>query len=242
MAHFLFVHGSWHGAWCWGRLTPLLETEGHQVTAIDLPAHGEDRTPAYKASLDSYARAVEDAAGRCSEPPIVVGHSMGGVPITLAASRSPELVSALVYLAAFTPLRGDSLSKMFGRDRDSLLHDAIRFGLLSTTIRHGHPGPVFYAGCSEEDVCWASERLCADPLRAAWARLPTEPSAALPRTYVECTNDRAVTIGAQRAMYRRAGIDDVITMDTDHSPFLSDPDKLARHLCAIAERPRARAG
>ena len=39
--HFLLIHGSWHGAWCWEKLTPYFLADNHQVTCIDLPGSGE---------------------------------------------------------------------------------------------------------------------------------------------------------------------------------------------------------
>ena len=44
MAQFLFLHGSWHGAWCWYKVLAQMAERGHQARAIDLPGRG--RTPA----------------------------------------------------------------------------------------------------------------------------------------------------------------------------------------------------
>ena len=41
-----FVHGAWHGAWCWSKVASMLEADGHKVVARDLPGLGEDRTSA----------------------------------------------------------------------------------------------------------------------------------------------------------------------------------------------------
>ena len=38
--HFLLIHGSWHGAWCWHKIVPRLQAEGHSAHAIDLPGRG----------------------------------------------------------------------------------------------------------------------------------------------------------------------------------------------------------
>jgi alpha-beta hydrolase superfamily lysophospholipase len=43
MKTFVLVHGSWHSAWNWHRLIPLLENMGHKVIAIDLPGMGRDK-------------------------------------------------------------------------------------------------------------------------------------------------------------------------------------------------------
>ena len=42
---FILIHGAWHGAWCWHKLVPLLEAQGHRVIAPDLPSMGADPTP-----------------------------------------------------------------------------------------------------------------------------------------------------------------------------------------------------
>jgi pimeloyl-ACP methyl ester carboxylesterase len=235
MAAFLLVHGSWHGAWCWNRLTPLLAAQGHRPTTIDLPAHGADPMPARKATLDGYARAIEAVAEQCSEPPILVAHSMGGMPATLAAARSPRLFSALIYIAAFVPIRNDSLFTLFRADRRSLLRGAMRSGLFAVTVARNDVGAIFFGECHEADVRWASGQLRPDPIRPTLARLRIEPNTELPRYYIECTKDQAVSIDAQRAMCGRAGIDHVISMETDHSPFISTPTALAAHLGRLAD-------
>ena len=52
MSTFALVHGAWHGAWCWERLTPELEALGHRVITLDL------RSDDSSASFDDYADAV----------------------------------------------------------------------------------------------------------------------------------------------------------------------------------------
>jgi pimeloyl-ACP methyl ester carboxylesterase len=46
MATFILLHGSFHAAWNWLRVIPLLETAGHRGIALDLPGHGQQRMPA----------------------------------------------------------------------------------------------------------------------------------------------------------------------------------------------------
>ena len=38
MTTFALVHAAWHGAWCWERLSPLLQRAGHDVVTMDLPS------------------------------------------------------------------------------------------------------------------------------------------------------------------------------------------------------------
>src|SRR4051794_1073601 len=100
MTRFVLVHGAFGGAWCWEPVAVELRQRGHSVVAVDLRGSGGDRTPGEEVTLDAYAERVCEALAAGPEPAVLVGHSMGGVVITQAASRCPRQVSRLVYVAA----------------------------------------------------------------------------------------------------------------------------------------------
>jgi pimeloyl-ACP methyl ester carboxylesterase len=115
---FALVHGGWHGAWCWELLTPLLQQEGHDVVAMDLPS--EDGS----ASFDTYADVVCAALDRCDDDVVVVGHSYGGHTIPLVAARRP--VRHLVYLCALVPEIGRSLNDQLRDEPDMANPDWVK--------------------------------------------------------------------------------------------------------------------
>src|ERR1700680_4689248 len=115
MSQFLLVHGASGGAWCWHKLMPELERRGHRALAIDLPGHGEDKTPLAQVNLAAYAERVADTLKKLPEPAVLIGHSMGGMVISAAAELAPEWVRTLVYLCAYLPRDGESLSAIEGR-------------------------------------------------------------------------------------------------------------------------------
>ena len=235
MATFVLIHGSWHGAWCWDRLAPLLRKRGHRVTAIDLPAHGEDRTPLYRASLGGYSRRVRAAVADLEEKPIAVGHSMGGLAITQAAIDAPELFAALVYLCAFVPLAGESLVQLAGLDGESLISASTRYRPTSIRVRPDKARALFYNECSDADAAWATAQLRPDPWLPLIQKFAEPRHATLPRGYIECTKDRTISLPRQRAMAGRITFDRVVTLESDHSPFLSSPDELASRLHEMAQ-------
>jgi pimeloyl-ACP methyl ester carboxylesterase len=86
----LFVHGAWHGAWCWeDNFLPFFAENGHRACAVDLRGHGA--SPAAKAMLLNRIRDyVDDVASvvkTFDRPPVVIGHSMGGLVCQHLAHR-----------------------------------------------------------------------------------------------------------------------------------------------------------
>jgi pimeloyl-ACP methyl ester carboxylesterase len=125
---FLFVHGAWHNAMHWHRVTDRLTAMGHRAAAIDLPGSGLDA--AYPASflrgdfaalqteasglsgvtLDDYVEAVTaqlTAMARHGRVTLV-GHSFGGLTITRVAEAVPHLIRRLVYVTAYVPVNQKS--------------------------------------------------------------------------------------------------------------------------------------
>jgi len=236
MSRFVLIHGAWHGAWCWERVLPLLRERGHSVIAPDLPAHGADATRSWRVTLGSYARRVCEAARASGGPAIAVGHSMGGVVISEAAAREPSLFAGLVYLCAFVPEPRESLMGLASRDRESGVLTAIKRRFVSTTILPERAPAVFYNTCPPDVPALAISRLCAQPNLPTFQRVSAPRGPLPPRAYIECSEDRAISLAHQRWMRERAGIPHVATLATDHSPFFSAPEALAHQLSELAAK------
>lgn len=212
---------------------PLLEAAGHRALAIDLPGHGDDTTSFLRIGLGSYARCIEAAAAALPEPPVLVGHSMGGVAISAADARAPGRYRGLVYLCAFVPLAGDSVIGLARQDERSLVAGSIRRRLLSVRVRPGAETPLFYAACPPQDAAAAVARLRPDPAFPLLQRFPRGRQTGVPRAYLACERDRALSVERQRAMAARAGIERIASLDTDHSPFYSAPRQLVARLLEL---------
>lgn len=225
---FILIAGAWHGAWCWHKLIPLLEHAGARVIAPDLPDVG--------AELEDWATLV---AGIVQSEPgcVLLGHSRGGAVISRVAELVPGSIRRLVYLSAYLLPDGESVADEARRDAGSLVAPnmvPVKRGL-TCTIRAEALRETFYGECTDEDFEYARTRLSPEPLRvlAAPVRITAERFGRVPRAYIETLRDRAVTPAAQRRMQSVLPCDPVFALDSDHSPFLSQPEALARILISI---------
>lgn len=78
----LFIHGAWHGAWCWEEyFLPYFASKGYDAYALSLRGHGnsEGREGLRWWSISDYVDDVSQIVGQIHRVPILVGHSMGGL-------------------------------------------------------------------------------------------------------------------------------------------------------------------
>jgi pimeloyl-ACP methyl ester carboxylesterase len=234
---YLLIHGAWHGGWCWHKVLARIRAAGKTATAPDLPSLGRDRTPVEEITLQRWTDSICGHLDDELEPIILVGHSRAGAIISQVAEKHPEKVRTLVYLAAYLLADGESVSQTALKDERSLVAPNMVFSAdrKSTTLRNTAVKDALYGQCPEEDVILAQSLLTAEAL--APLTTPIRTSAAnygrVPRVYIECRRDRAVSLSEQRRMVRAQPCQQVISMDTDHSPFFSAPDELAAHLVSL---------
>uniref|UniRef100_A0A0E0JTE1 AB hydrolase-1 domain-containing protein n=1 Tax=Oryza punctata TaxID=4537 RepID=A0A0E0JTE1_ORYPU len=107
--HFILVHGLCHGAWCWYKVVTMLRSEGHRVTPLDLAASGVHPARIDEVhSFEEYSQPLLDvvAAAPVGERLVLVGHSFGGLSLSLAMERFPEKIAAAVFIVAAMPCVG----------------------------------------------------------------------------------------------------------------------------------------
>jgi pimeloyl-ACP methyl ester carboxylesterase len=106
LAPVVLLHGICHGAWCWSETyAPFFAGLGHDVHALSLRGHGASpgRERLHEAGLQDYADDLLGVLRELPEPAVVVGHSMGGAIVQLAARQVPELFAGAVLLAPMVP-------------------------------------------------------------------------------------------------------------------------------------------
>lgn len=240
MATYVFIHGSFIGAWCWRQIVPVLAGSGHRCITFDLPGHGNDPKPPEDVSMQDYVDALVRIIEPLSENPIVVGHSMGGVISASVAERFPDRIRALVYVAALLlPDGGSILGTVGNKFPPEYLAEIVwapdrRTGRLSAKGAKEFGFPLCPPAIVEEVL----PLLTAEPVSPFESRLQisAERFGRVPRYYIECTGDRLVPISLQREMYSAMPCQRVYSIYADHSPFFSAPAELAAALLAIPEQ------
>jgi pimeloyl-ACP methyl ester carboxylesterase len=102
-APVIMVHGAFCGGWVFDRFKAPFERAGHLCLTPDLPGHGpgEGAAAVCGQSMTHYASAIVDLIDACTEPPILIGHSLGGLVAQIAATR--RRVRSLILLAPSAP-------------------------------------------------------------------------------------------------------------------------------------------
>jgi pimeloyl-ACP methyl ester carboxylesterase len=228
MSTVVLVHGAWHGAWCWERLTPELQRRGHRVVAPDLPIDVPTATFA------DYADAVIAAMGP-DDDPIVVGHSLSGHVVPLVARR--RRLRHAVYLCAMLPEVGRSQvdqERAGGLTDPAYLRGLRRANGCTVWSDDELARTLLYQDCEPDIAAAALARLrpqAYGPARQVWTDDPLPAGAS---TYIVCAEDRIVNPDwSRRVAPDRLGAA-VIELGGGHSPFLSRPAELAGVLAGLA--------
>jgi pimeloyl-ACP methyl ester carboxylesterase len=75
----LFIHGMWHGAWCWDEFfLPFFAEHGYRAAALSLRGHAGSEGHIRGSTIADYVADVEQVARTFETHPVLIGHSMGG--------------------------------------------------------------------------------------------------------------------------------------------------------------------
>ncbi|MBX3611434.1 MAG: alpha/beta hydrolase [Hydrogenophaga sp.] len=233
----VLVHGSWHGAWCWRRLMPLLRDAGADPHAVTLTGVGE-RAHLMSPDIDLHTH-IQDVIGLIEaeelERVILVGHSYAGMVITGVADRllreRPGALAHLVYLDAALPYPGDSWSS---HHTEEVKAQRIALAQPSHGLHFAPPDASVY-GLEGADRDWVNRRQTPQPFRLYQQPLDFDGDAweRVPRTFIDCVAPALPTIAPSRVRVREEPGWQVIEMATGHDPMVSDPVGLAGHLLDI---------
>lgn len=248
--HFVLVHGFGHGAWCWYKLKPMLESAGHRVTALDMAASGIDtRTVRDVGTLSDYSAPLMEfmALVPPNEKVVLVGHSLGGMNLALAMDRFPEKIAVAVFLTAVLPDTRHRPSYVMEENRKAIEEgNGFMDSEISTTTMLF--GPEFsrsrlYQLCSEENYTLGmmlmrpgSTSFIEDLSKAE--NFSEEGFGWVKKAFIVCVEDKVMSRETQRWMIENnGGVGEVMELpNADHMAMLSTPHQLCNSLLQIASK------
>ncbi len=234
MANFVLVHGAWHGGWCWQRVAATLQQQGHRVHAVTLTGLGERAhllSPAI--TLDTHIDDVISAIEVEELHDVILAvHSYAGMIGTAVADRLGKHLKHLVYVDAVVPKPGESWSST---QSAAVQQQRLSAAQASTRFSFPPPDPEVF-GLKGEDHDWVKRRQTPHPGNTYQAPLDFDVHrvAAIPRTFVNCTQPALGTIEPSRLRVKDAKFWDgawlpnskVVEIQTGHDPMISEPAKL----------------
>lgn len=233
---YVLIHSAWLGAWQWEGVAKALKAEGHNVITPDLPGHGVDKTSPADITMEDYVKTVTDILDAQENSVILVGHSFNGITVSRAAELRPGKVKSLVYLTAFLLPNGGSF---FGAVQGVEGSKAVENFYLSddktyALVKEEEIQNAFAHDITEEAFNGAKPYIVPEPSAPLLYELEIteENFGSIPKYYIECTEDRAIPIEVQRAMYVDK-VDGVFTIESSHTPNFSQPNKVAEILLSI---------
>jgi pimeloyl-ACP methyl ester carboxylesterase len=231
MKTFLFIHGAWHGAWCWNRIIETLAKQ-HQVYATDLPGHGQLIQPFQPLHLSDYVKHVIDFIEQYSVPFSLVGHSFAGFVISQVASLRPTKIKELIYINGLIPKTGESLfsltqsltstnlSPYLTVDNEQSSISISPLSILKDYMYNcGNPNHIMWNNIQAEPLVPMTES----------AEISIEVLQDIPKKAIIGRQDKILLKSDQIFMCERYDIPYHL-IDADHCPFLSNPEALIYEL------------
>jgi len=219
----VLVHGAFADASGWADVITTLEKDGYPVLAVANPLRS-------LAGDSAYVRSVIDTIdGKV----VLVGHSYGGGVITNAATGADN-VSALVYVAAFGPDKGETIAQFADPEKypgaglsPELLVLRPFPGGVDASLDPAQFHAVFAADLPETltDSMAASQRPAAVAVLEENSGEPAWKS--IPSWYQVSNQDHALSPVAQRFMAERMGAT-TTAIDASHAGYVSHPAETVR--------------
>jgi pimeloyl-ACP methyl ester carboxylesterase len=212
----VLVHGGFVDGSGWQGVYDALTADGYRVAIVQNPT----------LSLEGDAAATRRIIDRMDGPVVLVGHSYGGAVITEAGLD--DKVSALVYIAAFAPDKGESVNTLiagFPADgpQPPILPPQDGFLFLDRDKFHASFAGDLPAGqaafMADSQVPWGVDALGGTISEAAWRVKPS--------WYLVTGEDRMIPPSAQRSMAERTGATVTEAPGTSHSVYVSQPQAVA---------------
>jgi pimeloyl-ACP methyl ester carboxylesterase len=237
----VLVHGAWEEANIWQSVTPFLKKDGYHVVTVTLPGRPSSPLSPDKVSLDLYRDTILNAIGNPAQPVVLVGHSFGGIAISVTAEAAPQKIRTLVYVAAYLPKDGQALLDLGNSDKDSKVGPHLQImkdkGIIA--VEKSARADLFCLDCNAQLREAIPNLIVDEPLAplVTPVHLTEDRFGTVDKVYIHTAKDQVVSPSLQAIMVAATPVSREITIGTGHTPFLTDPHGLARDI-EMAAKPQ----
>ena len=220
-------------------MVPLLEAAGNTVYTPSLPGMAEradELTPAV--GLTSHVDdVVELLDSEDLQDVTLVGHSYAGAVITGVAELRPERIARLVYLDAFTPDDGESVMDMEPEASREAFEQVVREQGDGWRVVAQEEYLERWGVTDPDDRAWVWPRLTDQPYLSCTEKVsaPNHVARQLPRTFIDLTSPKNAGLLPSTERARSEGVE-MMEIATGHDAMVTEPERLAEMLAAIAAR------
>jgi len=236
---YVLVHGAWMAPYSWETVSKQLKKAGAHVIVVELPGHGTDTTAPQTLSIDVYRDKVIAEMNKVDGPVILVGHSLAGMVISEVAEKVPGKIEKLIFVGAYLPANGQSLLDLANTDAKALLGPSIipSADKLTLDVKHENIVNIFCADSSPETQALVLKNYKPEPAIPFTNKvvLTDNNFGKVKKYYIHTLQDHVIGIDLQNQMVATAGITNVYSLESSHTPFLSMPDKVTALLLQIGK-------
>ena len=230
---FVLVHGAWHGAWCWRRVSDLLERKGHKVftptmTGLGASSHLLTKDVNLTTHITDIANVIkwENLSNI-----VLVGHSYGGFIISGVAEQLADKVASIVFLDAFVPDNGESLAGSASQP--------VKDAIAAAQGRGDHslkPVPAKVFRVNEKDQPWVDGKCTPHPIATLTDKIAITGARdkIAKKSYIRAKGYPSVAFDAALDKHKPNAAWKTYEMTSGHDAMVDQPERLTEILLEVA--------
>ncbi|PCJ12053.1 MAG: alpha/beta hydrolase [Gammaproteobacteria bacterium] len=231
----VFVHGAHLTSNAWSFVATLLEKDGYNTIAVNLPGREQSINP-NSITLDVSSQALCDAIKNVTAPITFIAHSQGGAIVNNALSICPtKNIKNIIYVAAVAPVHNDKPFALLNSSDEENYFKGVSFdeesGWMIISDRDSFVS-VFTNSISNEIRTLVLSQAVNEPAITGDGVVSYDAAyfSKINKFYIYTKKDKIISLKSQKTIAEKIGLKGHVIIDTGHLPMISSPLKLASQI------------
>ena len=231
----VFVHGAHLTSHAWSSVTNILEKDGYNTIAVNLPGREPSANP-NEITLDVSSQALCNAIKNVNTPITFIPHSQGGAVVNNALSICPaENIKSIIYVASVAPTNGDKPFSLLNASDEENYFKGISFDEKSGWMTINNKDAfvsVFTNSTSNTVTSLIASQAVNEPaiIGEGIVSYEDEYFSKINRFYIYTKQDKIISLDSQKAISGKIHINNHVSIDTGHLPMISSPLQLVNKI------------